>query len=442
MISDQYHTEFPQSCRLYEKARSLFPSGVTHDMRYMEPFPVYIDRAKGSHKWDVDGHELIDYWSGHGSLLLGHCPDELIVAVQRQITRATHPGACHAMEIEWGELVRKLVPSAERVRFTSSGTEATLMALRIVRAATGKQKILKFTGHFHGWHDFVMLSAYSPYDGAPVLGVPESVSANTIVIDPNDAAAVERTLRDDPQIGGVILEPTGGHWGKVPIRGPFLHALRELCDKYQRVLIFDEVITGFRVSPGGAQAHCGIKPDLTTMAKIVAGGLPGGCLGGRADLLANIEFRPGKPKVRHPGTYNANPLSAAAGISALERVATGKPTQLANEAATLLKGRLNEMFAQRDFDWVCYGDFSLLHLLPDYRGPRPESDDFIPYDGSVAKLDGDKKTGRTHSFRQAMLLNGVDLPGMGMFLTACHSNSDIEKTVNAVEKSIQMLRTA
>ena len=148
--------------------------------------------------------------------------------MQRQITKATHPGGCHALEIEWGELVRKLVPSAERVRFTSSGTEATLMALRIVRVATGKQKILKFTGHFHGWHDFVMPSAYSPYDGSPVPGVHDQVSANTVVIDPNDPAAVERALRDDPQIGAVILEPTGGHWGKVPIRGPFLQALREL----------------------------------------------------------------------------------------------------------------------------------------------------------------------------------------------------------------------
>jgi glutamate-1-semialdehyde 2,1-aminomutase len=440
MISEQYHAEFPNSCRLFEKAKGLFPSGVTHDMRYMEPFPVYIDRAKGCHKWDVDGHELIDYWSGHGSLLLGHCPDELIVAVQKQVTRTTHPGACHALEIEWGELVRKLVPSAERVRFTSSGTEATLMALRIVRAATGQHKILKFTGHFHGWHDFVIPGANAPYDRSPVPGVSDPVSANTVVIDPNDPAAVERAFRDDPQIGAVILEPTGGHWGKVPIRGPFLHSLRELCDKYERILIFDEVITCFRVSPGGAQAHYRIKPDLTTMAKIVAGGLPGGCLGGRADLLALIEFRPGKPKVRHPGTYNANPISAAAGISALERVATGKPTQAANDAATSLKRGLNEMFAKRDFDWICYGDFSLLHLLTDYPGPRPTDDDFIPFDGSVAKLDNDKVAKRTHAFRQAMLLNGVDLPGLGMFLTACHTKQDIEKTVSAVEKSIEMLQ--
>jgi glutamate-1-semialdehyde 2,1-aminomutase len=439
-IVERYCQEFAGSSRLYERARGLFPSGITHDIRHLEPFPVYVDRAKGSHKWDVDGHELVDYWNGHGSLILGHCPDELIAAVQHQITRATHPGACHALEIEWAELVRKLIPSAERIRFTSSGTEATLMALRIVRAATGRTKVLKFTGHFHGWHDFVMPGAYQPYDGSPPLGVADPVMSDTVVIDPNDPAAVEKAFRDDPAIGAVIIEPTGGHWGVVPVRGPFLHALRELCDKYDRVFIMDEVITGFRVSPGGAQAHYGVKPDLTTMAKILAGGLPGGAVGGKAELMNEIEFRPGKPKIRHPGTYNGNPLSAAAGISALKRVATGEPSRIANEAATKLKRSLNDMFSRQNINWCCYGDFSLLHLMPDYNGPRPESDDFIPYDGTVRKLDAAKNPKRIHAFRQAMLLNGVDLPGTGMFLTACHSADDIAKTVDAVGKSIAMLR--
>jgi glutamate-1-semialdehyde 2,1-aminomutase len=314
------------------------------------------------------------------------------------------------------------------------------MALRIVRAATGRSKVLKFTGHFHGWHDFVMPGAYQPYDGSAPAGVPEVVNSATVVVDPNDPALVEAALKADPDIGAVIVEPTGGHWGVVPVRGPFLHALRELCDKYDRVFIMDEVITGFRVSPGGAQSHYGVKPDLTTMAKILAGGLPGGAVGGKASLLNHIEFRPGKPKIRHPGTYNGNPLSAAAGISALRRVATGEPTRQANEASAKLKNDLNAMFARRDFSWVCYGDFSLLHLLPDYDGPRPDHPDFIPYGGAVHKLDGPKNPKRTHAFRQAMLLNGVDLPGLGMFLTACHTDTDIQLTVGAIERSIDMLR--
>jgi glutamate-1-semialdehyde 2,1-aminomutase len=438
-LADRYAAEFPGSRKLYEQARQVFPGGVTHDLRLMEPFPVYVTRAKGAHKWDVDGHELIDYFCGHGALLLGHSPDDVVAAVQAQMAKATHPGSCHESEIIWGQWVQKLVPSAERVRFTSSGTEATLMAIRLARIFTGRPKVLKFAGHFHGWHDAAMPAAYHPYDGSPVPGIPGDVTGHTVVIEPNDPGAVEKALRDDPQIGVVILEPTGGHWGLVPVRGEFLKALRELTTKYQRLLIFDEVITGFRVSPGGAQAHYGVTPDMTTLAKILAGGLPGGCVAGRADILSAIEVRPGKPKMRHPGTFNGNPLSAAAGITALKRVATGEPTAKANRTATLLRRKLNETFAERDLPWAAYGDFSLVHLFPDYRGPRPAGDDFIPLDGSVGKLDAPKNPQRVHAFRQAMLLNGVDLPGLGLFLTCEHTEADMAKTVEAVGKAAEAL---
>jgi glutamate-1-semialdehyde 2,1-aminomutase len=431
-VTDRYIAAFPKSRKLYEQAKAVFPDGVTHELRALEPFPVYIDRAKGSHKWSVDGQELVDFFSGHGSLLLGHCPDDVVAAVQKQMARGTHLGACHELEIEWGQLVQKIVPSAEMVRFTASGTEATLMALRLVRIATGKPKVLKFMGHFHGWHDVVMPGAYQPYDGSPVPGVPDGISQNTVVIQPNDLNRVEEALKNDPQIGCVILEPTGGHWGVVPIRGAFLQGLRELTTKYDRVLIFDEVITGFRVAAGGAQQAYGIKPDMTTLAKILAGGLPGGCVAGRADLLASMGKRPGKPKMNHPGTFNANPLSAAAGIVTLKRVATGEPCEKANRTAQTLKKKLNEMFAERDLPWVAYGDFSLLHLLPNYRGPRPTTDDFIPLQGTVEQLDGPKDAKLIATFRQAMLLNGVDIAGRGMFLTAEHTAADVETTVAAV----------
>ncbi len=438
-LADRYAAEFPTSRKLFDLARSVFPGGVTHDLRSLEPFPVYIDRAKGAHKWDVDGHELIDYFSGHGALLLGHCPDDVVAAVQQQMARATHPGACHELEIEWGRWVQKLIPSAERVRFTSSGTEATLMALRLTRIVTGRPKILKFTGHFHGWHDAVMPGAYQPYDGTPVPGIPEEVQRFTTVLPPNDLNRVEDALKRDAQIGCVILEPTGGHWGLVPVRGAFLRGLRELTTKYDRVLIFDEVITGFRVSPGGAQKHYGVTPDVTTLAKILAGGLPGGCVAGRADVLAAIERRPGRPKMNHPGTFNANPLSAAAGITTLQRVATGEPCDRANRLATLLRRKLNNLFAERDLPWAAYGDFSLVHLLPHYHGPRPAGDDFLPLDGSVDKLDGPKDPKFVAAFRQAMLLHGVDLPGKGMFLTAAHTEADVDATVAAVAAAAELV---
>jgi glutamate-1-semialdehyde 2,1-aminomutase len=438
-LTARYAAEFPASRRLFEQARSLFPDGVTHDLRHLQPFPVYVERAEGAHKWDVDGHELIDHWCGHGAILLGHSHPAVVEAVRRQMGRASHPGGCHALEVEWGRWVKRLVPSAERLRFVSSGTEATLMALRLTRLHTGRPRVLKFAGHFHGWNDFVLSAADLPYDGAAVPGIPAEVSANTVVIPPNDPAAVERALAEDAGIGGVILEPTGGHFGGVPVRGDFLRALREVTARAGRLLIFDEVITGFRVSPGGAQGHYGVTPDLTTLAKIVAGGLPGGCVAGRADVLAHLEFRQGKPKMKHPGTFNANPLSAAAGVATLEQVATGEPGRRANALAERLRLRLNEAFAARGLDWVAYGEFSGFKLLPSYRGPRPDGEGFVPYGGDWARLGVARDARLVHAFRRAMLLHGVDLPGLGGMTTAAHTDADVDRTAVAAAASADLL---
>ena len=439
-LVERYTSRFPKSRERFEVAKTLFPCGVTHDTRMMEPFPIYVDRAKGSKKWSIEGHELIDYFVGHGSHLLGHSPDDVVKAVKEQMAKGTHPGACHELEIEWGQLVKQLVPSAEKIRFTGSGTEATLMALRLSRLYTGRPKFLKFQGHFHGWHDYVTVSADPPYDAPGVPGVPESVSANCVAIPPNDLNAVEDAIKQDDGIGAVILEPTGGHWGAVPIRGEFLKGLRELCTRTGRVLIFDEVITGFRVAPGGAQHFYGVTPDLTSLAKILAGGLPGGCLAGKADILAYIEPRPGKPKMKHPGTYNANPLSASAGVATLKRVLTGKPCQKANEAAVDLRNGLNAMFAANKLPWLAYGDFSMIRVLPNAIGVYPKAagvnDGFIPHGGDVNALDGPKNMKQVYAMRQGMLLNGVDWWGTAGMTSCEHTADDIAKTVTAMEATI------
>ncbi len=439
-LVDRYVSEFPLSRKLHDQARGIFPNGVTHDLRHLEPFPIYVDRALGAHKWDVDGHRLIDYWCGHGALLLGHSHPAIVEAVQRQMARGTHLGACHEKEIEWGSWVQRLVPSGERVRFTSSGTEATLMALRLARMFTGRPRLLKFVGHFHGWHDFVIPGADYPYDGTPGPGIAAEVGRSTVLVPPNDLDAVDRVLGHDPSIGCVIVEPTGGHWGSVPMRGPFLHGLRDITRKHDRLLIFDEVITGFRVSPGGAQGYYGVKPDLTTLAKVLAGGLPGGCVTGRADILAGLEFRPGQPKMKHPGTFNANPLSAAAGITALQLVADGEPCRHASDMGRRLRQGLNELFARRGLDWVAYGEFSGFRLLTGYLGPRPASDDFVPYGGAIEKLDAPQPPRLRHAFRLAMLLSGVDVSGLGGMTSAAHTEADVTATVQAVANAIDLLR--
>jgi len=439
-LTERFETEFANSRRLFRQAQQLFPQGVTHDLRHLEPFPIYIDRALGAYKWDVDGHQLIDYWSGHGALLLGHSHPEIVEAVQRQVARSTHPGGCHELEIEWGQWVQKLVPSAEKMRFVSSGTEATLMALRLARIFTGKPRVLKFAGHFHGWHDFLIPAADLPYAGKPTPGIPDDVASNTVIIPVNDPKAVDRTLARDSQIGCVILEPTGGHFGAVPVRGDFLKSLRELTIRHDRLLIFDEVISGFRAHPGGAQGYYGVTPDLTTLAKILAGGLPGGCLAGRADILASLEFRPGKPKMKHPGTFNANPLSAAAGCAALRIVSTGEPCRRANASGVSLRQKLNEMFRKRSVPWLAYGEFSGWKLLTDYQGPRPTSDDFIPYDGNPDRLDAPRDPRLVHAFRRGMLLHGIDLPGLGGMTSMSHTEADIDKTVAAVAATLDLLK--
>lgn len=438
LLTRQFCESFPKSLALYEQAKDIFPGGVTHDLRSLSPFPIYVNEAHGSHKADVDGHDLIDYWTGHGALLMGHSHPDVVRAVQEQMPLATHPGACHEREIEWGKWVQRLIPSAEKVRFVGSGTEATLMALRLARMHTGKPKVLKFAGHFHGWHDYVMIGV-DHLENRSLPGAPEEVCQTTVVIPPNDPELLEKTLREDSSIGCVILEPSGGHWGQVPIRKPFLEAIREITQSLDRVLIFDEVITGFRVAPGGAQGQYGVTPDLTTLAKILAGGLPGGCCAGRAELMAYLEKREGHPKMPHPGTFNANPLSAAAGITVLEHVSTGKPTDRANTVAAQLRQKLNALFQKKAIPWVAYGEFSTWRLIPNYQGTPPNGESFIPYDGDFQKLNQYPSAELTYAFRCAMLLHGVDLPGLGGLTMAAHTDEDVSTTVEAVDRAMALL---
>ena len=441
-IESQFRDKFRGSEGLAERAQQIFPNGVTHDGRFLKPFPPYIKSAKGSRKTDVDGNELVDFWMGHGSLILGHSYPAMVEAVQKQAALGTHFGACHELELKWGEWVQKLIPSAERLRFTNSGTEATLMALRVARIVSGKSKVIKFAGHFHGWHDFLAPAAEPPHDTGvySTPGVTSGTDGDLVIVPPNDLEATSKAI-DEHQPACVIVEGTGGRWGVVPMRGEFLRGLRELTAKKNVILIFDEVITGFRVHPGGAQGEFGIVPDMTTLAKILAGGLPGGCLAGRADLLEAIAFdNPHGKKMKHPGTYNANPLSAAAGCAVLEAVATGEPSRLANERARDLRRAFNDVFEKKDLNWVSYGDFSSVKIIPEYNGPRPESDDFIPYDNDFKKLDRSYDTKLLHAFRAASMIGGVDFFGWGAMVSACHTPEDIAVAAAAVSQAIDLLR--
>ena len=214
-ILEEYIQKHPGSASRYEEAREIFPGGVTHDNRYVTPFPIYVTHGSGPLKWDVDGNEYVDYVSGHGALILGHSHPEIASAVASQVSRGTHLGANTEEEMRWGRAIKKLMPSIEKIRCHSSGTEATLMALRLARAYTGKNKIVKFEEHFHGWHDYVAVR-----NDALVAGIPETISQSVIVLPPGDIALVENALSQDGDVAAVILEPTGAHYGQLPPDGP------------------------------------------------------------------------------------------------------------------------------------------------------------------------------------------------------------------------------
>lgn len=444
-LRDEFARHFPASRQRYAEARQVFPSGVTHDSRFLRPFPVYIDQAQGAHKWDLDGHELIDYWMGHGALLLGHNHPAVTEAVGRQLARGTHYGASHELEITWGRWVQRLVPSAERVRFVSSGTEATLLALRLARAFTGKNTLVRFAGHFHGWHDAAALGYQPPFNVPDSPGIPPGTLGSVKVLPPNDLPAVEAALAADPDVAAVILEPAGGANACIPTRPGFLAGLRALCSARGVLLIFDEVITGFRYAPGGAQAYFNVTPDLTALAKILAGGLPGGAVAGRAEiLLAGLEItedgrRNRHARMYHPGTFNANPLSAAAGAATLEIAADGTvQDQVAALTERLTRG-LNDVLRRSGVPGCVYGDRSAFHLLVGQPDFHPEDADQI-LDRATPERLAQGMGALTGVVRAALLLEGLDPSGPSGRLSIAHTEADVEATLAGFERALDRLK--
>ncbi|WP_298821060.1 aspartate aminotransferase family protein [Chloroflexus sp.] len=435
-LEQLYRRRFAGSALLAEQALQRFPGGATHDGRYADPFPLFMERASGPYKWDVDDNRMIDYWCGHGALLLGHGHPAIVEAITRQAPVATHLGASHRLELEWADLIMSLIPGAERVRFTASGSEATTLALRVARAATGKTTLIRFAGHFHGWHDALAPGA-DPDD--PNRGVLPETLASLIILPP-DLDQVATTLARRNDVAAVIFEPTGASYGSIPLPDGFVTGLRAITRHYGVLLIADEVVTGFRIAPGGACARAGVQPDLICLAKIVAGGLPGGALAGRADLLdllAHDEQGP-RGRIRQQGTFNANPLSAAAGIAMLRTVATGEPGAIAARRGEALVRMLNEVFsAHRLRGWTAFGDGSIFHIFVD-----PSTDVMpgeLPRSPSLATLKRGGDARLLRLLRMALHLNGIDLMrGRSGFVSAVHSEADLQATVAAFDAAIEL----
>ncbi|MDP7578182.1 MAG: aminotransferase class III-fold pyridoxal phosphate-dependent enzyme [SAR202 cluster bacterium] len=431
-IVERYMQKFKKSAQLYRQGEDTIPGGG-HQSRVVHPFPHYVNEARGALKWDVDGNELVDYNMGFGALLIGHAHPVMVEAVSKQLAKGSHMGTPSELELRWAELIKDAMPTAERVRFTSSGTESTYLAIKLARAYTGKKMLIKFHEHYHGWHDYVSKSSGLNTQ----IGIPDETLSTVIVAQP-DVAEVEQILENRDDIAAVIFEATGAHWGQFPLPNPkFVHDIRALTAKHGVVMIMDEVICGFRISRGGAQSRFDVKPDLTTMAKIVAGGLPGGAVAGRGDILDSISSPDETTRIPHPGTFNGNPISAAAGIAVLELIATEPINERADTMADLLKQSLRDSLTKLEVTGHVYGISSIVNLALGAECSCSGEICTLPHPELAASMHGDKTT----LIKLAMLNEGVDtMGGIGFMLSSAHTENEVGRTVEAFERSLTALR--
>ncbi len=417
---------------LSHRARAALPGGVSHELRYRAPHPIYITRAQGAEKWDTEGRRYIDFKMGSASQMLGHSHPDVVEALQQAATTAIFSADCHLGEIEWAEWVNRLVPCAERTRFCASGSEATMLAIRLGRAFSGKPGVLRIDGHYHGWHDHALKGAKPGSDQPTSLGVPQAVS-DLITVCAANPQSMESALQD-PQIGTVIIEASGANYGSVPLATDTLRALHDVARKTGVVLIFDEIITGFRWSPGGRQARDGIVPDLTTLAKVVTGGLPGGAVCGKAEimeLMNNAESRDGlSPPVSHKGTFNASPLIAAGANAAMKYLSTGTLQAQADAMAARLRDGIAALMDQHGITGTVYGESSTCHM---YFGTAA-LDELSP-----AQIRTVQPT-LVNGLRGGLLKRGVDLMSHTSCVTsAAHTPALIDEALGAFDSTFAAL---
>jgi len=423
-----------RSQKLFARASQILPGGVDSPVRAFQAVggaPLFIRRASGAVIEDVDGNRFIDYVMSWGPLIHGHAPKSLIKAITAAARRGTSFGAPSALEHELGEAVRTLMPSIERVRFVSSGTEAAMSAIRLARAFTGRDRIIKFEGCYHGHADAFLVKAGS---GAMTLGIPTSpgvpapVVADTLLARYNDLASVDSLLASQAaSIAAIIVEPIAGNIGVVPPNEGFLTGLRDRCREHGILLVFDEVISGFRASAGGAQAVFDIQPDLTCLGKIIGGGLPVGAYGGRADIMSRVA--PSGPMYQ-AGTLSGNPVAMTAGLWALKNLTPTLYRSLARRGATLAAGLADAArTAGVPLQANAFGS-----LLTPFFTSTPVRD----YQSALAA-----NTTAYATFFRGMLKRGVYPPPSqfeAWFLSAAHTDTHIKKTIAAAREAMKEVR--
>lgn len=422
-----------KSKKLFERTKESIPGGVNSPARAfkaVDGFPLFIEKAKGSILTDVDGNEYIDYFGSWGPMILGHAFEPVVQAVQKAAQKSTSFGAPTETEIKMAELVKKMVPNIDKIRMVNSGTEATMSAVRLARGYTGRDKIIKFGGNYHGHGDSFLIKAGS---GALTLGepsspgVPEAVARETLTAEFNDLQSVKKLMKEhDTAVAAIIVEPVAGNMGCIPPDSGFLEGLRELCDAHQAVLIFDEVMTGFRIAQGGAQERYGVDADVVTFGKIIGGGLPVGAFGGKKEIMETVS--PEGP-VYQAGTLSGNPLAMAAGLALLTELKEHPHhyDDLEQKAVRLQNG-LQEVFDKNQIPVVINHVGSMISIF------------FT--DDEVTNLATAKNTDQAlfKRFFHSMLRQGIYLPPSPFetwFLANSLTQKMLDQTIEAAGRAVK-----
>ncbi len=431
---DFYRKKTPLSETLFQRARKVMPGGISHNIHYFPPYPILIKDATGSKLIDVDGNEYIDLWMGNYTHLLGHRPQIITQAIETQLRKGIHWGALFEEQIEWAELIQELIPSAEMVRFCCSGTEATMYAVRVARAFTGRKTILKIAGGWHGANSDLTVGIKTPYEKEESLGLLPELQLYTKTIPFNDIDGTLRIIdQNKKDLAAIILEPVIAEGGFSPAAPEYLKMLRSETERLGAILIFDEVISGFRVALGGAQKRFGIIPDLTTLGKIAGGGMPVGVIAGKKEILIQTSPELKKEKGNRiligGGTFSAHPLTVTSGLAMLrflkENANVVYPTL--ERAGEKLRRSLQEIFDQEGLGAAVTGFASLYQVhFPFKKGLELHSPHHIHQFTDIER--------REVEFRIRMLNHGVHVMHGGGGLSFAHSDEDIKRIIEATKE--------